>query len=94
MTQQLASGVAAGPSQLGHCTALHSATSPPPSPPAGEPELAMATHVIHRPIDVLSPALEHISRYGEEYAGATVPLLFHSLGHYDLLVRAAPTAKL
>lgn len=68
-----------------------SLVTPPPSIAAGEPELAMATHVIRRPIAVLSPTLQLISSYGDEYAGSPVPLLFHSVGHYDLLMRALPT---
>ncbi|KAL4422289.1 hypothetical protein ABPG75_008486 [Micractinium tetrahymenae] len=58
----------------------------------GEPELAVATHVLQRPIAVFTKRaaqLALVSRYGnEEYNGkAEVPLFFHGAGHYDLLVQ-------
>eukprot|EP00887_Chlorella_sp_A99_P003374 scaffold7.g3374.t1 len=65
----------------------------------GEPELAMAAHVLHRPITVysLQPSLHLVSQYGDEYGDgrSAVPLLFHRAGHYDLLVRQPlPQSKL
>ncbi|KAI7836087.1 hypothetical protein COHA_010015 [Chlorella ohadii] len=70
---------------------------------AGEPELAVATHVLCRPIAVYMlrhTGLQQISCYGEGQHGsaASVPLLFHGAGHYDLLLRqpmaAAPRSLL
>ena len=63
----------------------------------------MATHVLRRPITVYMlrhTGLQQISCYGEEHHGsaASVPLLFHGAGHYDLLLRqpaaAAPRSRL
>lgn len=63
----------------------------------------MATHVLCRPITVYMlrhTGLQLISCYGEELHGgaASVPLLFHGAGHYDLLLRqpaaAAPRSRL
>jgi hypothetical protein len=58
---------------------------------AGEPELAVAIHVVGRPISVFMQRrgrLGLISEYGfDSYGGHSVPLLFHGSGHYDLLVK-------
>lgn len=66
-------------------------------PCAGEPALAVATHVLHRPITVdmlRHTRLQPISCYGEELHGSaeSVPLLFHGAGHYDLLLHQPPAA--
>ena len=60
----------------------------------GEPELAVAIHVIQQPIQVhtltssLSQSTQIISTYGEsEYKGKPpISLIFHGTGHYDLLL--------
>ena len=57
----------------------------------------MATHVLRRPITVYMlrhTGLQQISCYGEEHHGsaASLPLLFHGAGHYDLLLRQPAAA--
>lgn len=63
----------------------------------------MAYHVLKRPIAVYMAQqrqLGKISEYGvEEYSKQAVPLFFHGVGHYDLLVASGslnkqPRAKL
>lgn len=58
----------------------------------GEPEMVMAVNVLRRPIVVwrlVEGNAEKIVTYGEELdvsSGAAINLLWHRLGHYDLLV--------
>jgi len=54
----------------------------------------VATHVLRRPITVYMlrhTGLQQISCYGDGQHGsaASVPLLFHGAGHYDLLLHQA-----
>ncbi|KAK9674570.1 hypothetical protein RND81_12G241400 [Saponaria officinalis] len=59
----------------------------------GEPELAMASHVLKKTITVFmkdrsTSGLKNIANYGEEYKNDDEPpinVLFHGYGHYDIL---------
>ena len=62
---------------------------------AGEPELAVATHCLKRPIHVYQPnqgMLQAIARYGEDEYNRSSPisLLYTGRSHYDLMVVDAP----
>ncbi|GBF95281.1 hypothetical protein Rsub_08312 [Raphidocelis subcapitata] len=63
----------------------------------GEPELAMAIHVLGRPIGVWSPGPggpSHIITYGEESFTEPPLHVLWSGSHYDLLIPVAPRSKL
>ncbi|KAG6596224.1 OVARIAN TUMOR DOMAIN-containing deubiquitinating enzyme 4, partial [Cucurbita argyrosperma subsp. sororia] len=57
----------------------------------GEPELFMASHILHAPIivymyDKASGGLISIAEYGDEYGKQNpITVLYHGFGHYDAL---------
>ncbi|XP_022154220.1 OTU domain-containing protein At3g57810 isoform X2 [Momordica charantia] len=65
----------------------------------GEPELFMASHVLHAPIIVYmydkdSGGLISIAEYGDEYGKENpIRVLYHGFGHYDALQIPATASK-
>ncbi|KAG1661692.1 hypothetical protein FOA52_001969 [Chlamydomonas sp. UWO 241] len=66
-----------------------------PSAWGGEPEMVMAVNVVRMPINVwriTQAGAELIVSYGDEMVGVPrINLLWHSAGHYDLLVPGGAT---
>ena len=65
----------------------------------GEPELSVAPHCMHRPVEVYmygATGLQIMSTYtdSEHEDSAPVKVLFNGIGHYDLLVDRQQTSKL